>query len=71
MAEFLVQYLVGFCSRLETISDVISGSLVRPMVADIRVKLHDSNLNRSREILPEAVGGGKFDGFFAITSDWK
>ena len=33
------------------------------------VKFRYPSSNRSREIPPEAVGGGRFDSFFAITSD--
>ena len=45
-----VQYLIAFCSRLEVMSDVISGRCVRPVVPDNRVKFGDRRLNLSREI---------------------
>ena len=35
-----------------------------PPVLDTHVKLHDPGLISSREIPPEAVGGGMFDCFF-------
>ena len=35
-----------------------------PFVLDKHVKFNDPGLNRSRDILPEAVGGGIFDCFF-------
>ena len=47
-------------------SNVISGKFVGPAVPDKHVKFGDS-----REIPPEAVGGGIVDGFFAVTSDRK
>ena len=56
----------------EPASEVISGRFVRPIVPivpDKHAKFGDPRINRSREILSEAVGGGIFDGFFAITSD--
>ena len=56
-------YLIAFCSRLEGTGDAISGRFVGPVVVDKHVKLHDHTLNRSRAILPEAVGGGIFDCF--------
>ena len=49
--------------RLEVAGDVISGRLVGPDVSDNRVKLGDLHNNLSREIAPEAVQGGIFDGF--------
>ena len=55
------QYLIAFCSRLETASDVISGRFVGSIICDEDVKFHDPHLNHSREIPPEAVGGGIFD----------
>ena len=55
-----VQYLTAFCSRLETVNDVISGTFVRPVVHDKRVKSRAPRLNHSREIQTEAVGGGIF-----------
>ena len=44
-------------------SDVTSGLVVGPVVLDKRVKFPDLRLNRSREILPETVGGCIFDAF--------
>ena len=58
-----VQYLVTFYSRPETASEVISDRFVGSIVADKPVKFCHPRLNRSRGILPEAVGGGIFDGF--------
>ena len=67
-----------FCAVLNNIfqttgssSDVIPGRFWRPIVLDKCVKFDDLSLNRSQEILPEAVGGGIFEFFFAITSDRK
>ena len=57
-------YLIAFCSRRETASDVTSGRFVRPIVHDKPVKFRDPHLNRAREIPPEAVGRGIFDGIF-------
>ena len=45
-------------------SDVISGRFVGSVVPNNHVKFGDPRLNRSREMPPEAVGGGIFDGFF-------
>ena len=59
-----MQYLVAFCNPNGKGIDVISGSFVGPIVTDKRVKFPDPRLNRSREIPPELVGGGIFDGFF-------
>ena len=42
-------------------SDVISGWFVTPIVPNKCVKFRDPCTNRSREIPPEAVGGGVFD----------
>ena len=61
-----VQYLITFCSRSETVGEVISGMVIGPVALDKHVKFHDPNLNRSREIPPEAVG--IFDRFLSITS---
>ena len=58
-------------SRPAAASDVICGRFVGPDVLGRRVKFHYPSLNRSREIVPEAVGGGIFDRFSPITSDWK
>ena len=55
-----VQYLIAVCRRLEAASDVISGRLAGPVALDKHVKFHDPSLNRSREIPPDAVGGGIF-----------
>ena len=58
-----VQYLITYCSRKEAAGDVISTTFVGPVVLDKGLKFHDPNLNLSREIPPEAVGGGIFDCF--------
>ena len=63
IAHFYPVFNYIFCSRQEAVSDVISGIFVGPVVHDKRVKFRDHRLNRSREILPDAVGGGKFDRF--------
>ena len=59
-------------SILETASDVISGRFVGPIARHMLVTFSDPRLYHSREIPPEAVGGGSF-GLFrtSITSDWK
>ena len=44
--------------RLEADGDVISGRFVGPVVLQKHVKLHDPSLTNSRELPPEAVGGG-------------
>ena len=49
----------------------MSDQFVGQIVLDRRDKFGDHRTNRSREIPPEAVGGGVFDGFEAITSDRK
>ena len=59
-----VQNLIAFCSNMETASDVISGNFVGSIVPDKLVKCRDLLLNRSREILPKAVGDGILTGFF-------
>ena len=56
-------YLIVFCGRPETASDVISGMFVGPIVRNIRVKFCNRRLNGSREIPPEAVGGAIFGRF--------
>ena len=66
-----MQYVIAFCSLAEVASDVIFCKFVGPIVSDKSVKCRDLCLNRSREILPEAAGGGIFDSFFEITSNWK
>ena len=53
-----MQYLIAFCRRNETTTGVISGTFVWPVVCDQHVALRDLRLHRSREIPPEAVGGG-------------
>ena len=58
-----MQYLIAFCSQPETASDVISGIVVRSIVNDKHEKFCDLRLNRSRQIPPEAIGGGIFDRF--------
>ena len=60
-----VQYLIAFCSWPELTSDIISGKFVGPVVSDNPVKFSGSRLNFYQEILPEAVRGGIFDGFFS------
>ena len=62
-----MQYLIAFGSRLEKASSVISVIFVVPIVLDKRVKFRDPQLNRYREIPPEAVGGGIFEVFFRDT----
>ena len=55
-----MQCLIAFCSRLETASDVVSGSFLGPIVHDKLVKFCDSRFKHCREILPEAFGSGIF-----------
>ena len=62
-----VQYLMTFCSPLEAASDAISDMSVGPIVLD----KDTTKVNRSGEIPPEAIGGGIFHTFFAVTSDRK
>ena len=64
-----MQYLIAFCSQLETASHAISGKFVGPNVPDKRIKFSDPRLNCSREIIPKTVGGGIFDDFFAMISN--
>ena len=45
-----VQYLIVFCNRAETASNVISGRFLRQFVPDKGVKFGDSRSNRSRDI---------------------
>ena len=62
-----VQYLIGFCSRLETVSYVTSNTFsafMGPNVHDKPVKWRDPRLNRSRQIPPAAVVRGIFDRFW-------
>ena len=59
-----VQHLITFVSRPEAASEVISGEFVGPTLLDRCVKFRCHSLNASREILPEAVGGGISDSFF-------
>ena len=59
-----VQYLIAFCSRPESVSDVISGRFVGPIADDKLIKFRGPRLNRSREIPPKAVGRDIFDRFF-------
>ena len=66
-----VQYLIAFYSRQEETSDVISGSFVGPVNPDNDVKFGHPRRNLSREIPPEAVWGGIFNGFFAVASERK
>ena len=56
-----------FCSQPEAASDVISGMFVGLIVLDKLLKFHGHSLSHSREIPPEAVGGGIFDSFFHYT----
>ena len=60
----LVQYLIAFCSRAETASDVLSDKFEAPVVSDKLVEFRGPCLNRSWEIPREAIGGGTFDVFF-------
>ena len=48
-------YLVTFCSRPKSESDVISSTFVRLIVRDKHVKLRDPSLNCSLEIQLEAI----------------
>ena len=70
-----MQYLIQFYNRPETASDILSVTFVGPIVGDKFSKFRDPRLNRSREILPEAVRGGIFNGFFkkktSIVANWK
>ena len=50
-----VQYLITFCSRPETASDVISGLFVGMIVPEKPVTFRDPRLNLSQAIPPEAV----------------
>ena len=59
----IVQNLIAFSSRPEAASDVISGTVVGPIVPDEPVKFGDTSLNHSLKIPPEAIGGGIFDSF--------
>ena len=58
-----VQYLIAFYSRSEAASDVTFVRFVGPIAYEKRVKFRYPGLNCSREIPPEAVGGGIFDRF--------
>ena len=58
-------------SRLKEAGDVISGRIMGSYVPDDRAKFGDPSNNLSREIAHEAVKGGIFDGFFAVTCDRK
>ena len=66
-----MQNLITFCSQPEAASDVISGTLVRPIVVDKYLKFHDPSLNILKKLHPrpsETV----FSTFFRyITSDQK
>ena len=44
-----VQYLIAFCSRQQTASDLISGKFVRLIVPDKYVEFGDPRLNHSQE----------------------
>ena len=52
--------------QLEAVGGVFFGTFVGQIILDKHVKLRDPSLNRSREILPEVVGGGIFDSVFAM-----
>ena len=65
------QYRIAFCSRPEATGEVVFSRFVESLVPDKNVKFGDSGLNLYREIPPEAVECGIFEGFFAITSDRK
>ena len=60
-----MQYLAAFCRRPAAASGVIYGRFVRKLVPDKYVKFRNLRFNRSREIPPEAIGGGIFDSFFS------
>ena len=64
-------YAPCLCRRPEATSDVISGRFLGPVVPDNCVKFSGPRLNISCEVRPEAVCGGIFDCFCAITSDGK
>ena len=59
-----VQYFYLAADRKQQVTSYLT-SLWGKIGPDMHVKFHDLRLNRSREILPEAVGGGIFDGFFS------
>ena len=61
-----MQHLIAFCIRPETSSDVISGRFVGSLVLDMSIKLRDSCLNLSREIVPNPSEMGEFSLLFAI-----
>ena len=58
-----MQYFVAFSSRLEADSDVISGSVVGPIVPDKGVKFRHPRLNPYPEIRPKADRCIIFDRF--------
>ena len=66
-----MQYLIRFCSLLETASDPIPGSFVLLTVPDKCVNFRALRSNRSPEIRPEAVGDGIFDRFFKTSNNCK
>ena len=55
-----MQYVIGFCSRREATSGVISGRFVGPIVPNNFVNFAYPRLNISREVPHEAVCGGIF-----------
>ena len=58
-----MQYLIAFCNISEATSDIMSDRFVRLAILDKCVKFRDPRVNRSPEILLEAVEGGIFDRF--------
>ena len=60
-----------FNNILQPNGSSLCGKFVGPIVLDKYVKLRGPCLNRSREIQPEAVGGGIVSTGFAMTSDRK
>ena len=62
---------IALCSRPETASDVIFSRYVGPVVREKQVQFCDPRLNRSREISPEAVGGGEFATVFSNVDNFR
>ena len=69
LVQFPTPWAHSIPDTLEAAGDIISSRFVAPFVLNKHVQFHDPSLNRSREIRPEAVGGGIFDCVFPITSD--
>ena len=61
--HFCAEFIITFCSRLDTASEVVSGRSVGPIVIDKQEELRDPRLNLSREIPQESVGGFFQDNF--------